>query len=85
MPSMAFADDEIKQSDENDYNKLFDGCDKVQKMQVAKRATANITNKFTKKQRAEMRQLCMKPKQYIHYIGKWDKLLNEIRKELKNV
>jgi hypothetical protein len=27
----------------------------------------------------------MKPKQYIHYIGKWDKLLNEIRKEIKNV
>lgn len=79
------SDYKIKQSDENDYNKLFDGCDKVQKMQVAKRATANITNKFTKKQRAEMRQLCMKPKQYIHYIGKWDKLLNEIRKELKNV
>ena len=45
------SDYKIKQSDENNYNKLFDGCDKVQKMQVAKRATANVTNKFTKKQR----------------------------------
>jgi hypothetical protein len=27
----------------------------------------------------------MKPKQYIHYIGKWDKLLDEIRKEIKDV
>ena len=54
-------------------------------MQVAKHATANITNKFTKKQKAEMKQLCMKPKQYIHYIGKWDKLLDEVRKEISNV
>ena len=54
-------------------------------MQIAKRATATITSKFTKKQKEEMRKLCMKPKQYIHYIGKWDKLLDEIRKEIKNV
>lgn len=54
-------------------------------MQIAKRATATITSKFTKKQKEEMRKLCMKPKQYIHYIGKWDKLLDEIRKEIKDV
>ena len=64
---------------------LFNNLDKTQKMQVAKHATANITNKFTKKQKVEMKQLCMKPKQYIHYIGKWDKLLDEIRKEINNV
>ena len=75
----------INKSDEEAYNILFDNLNKTQKMQVAKRATATITNKFTKKQRAEMKQLCMKPKQYIHYIGKWDKLLDAVRKEINNV
>lgn len=75
----------IDETDEKEYNKLFNGLDKTQKMQIAKRATANITSKFTKKNKAEMRKLCMKPKQYIHYIGKWNKLLDEIRKEIKNV
>ena len=75
----------INSKDEKEYNKLFNGLEKTQKMQIAKRATATITSKFTKKQKEEMRKLCMKPKQYIHYIGKWDKLLDEIRKEIKNV
>ena len=75
----------INKNDEKEYDKLFDNLDKTQKMQVAKRATATITSKFTKKQRAEMKQLCMKPKQYIHYIGKWDKLIDEVKKEIKNV
>lgn len=75
----------IKATDEKEYNTLLNNLTKVQKMQITKRATATISNKFTKKQKEEMRKLCMKPKQYIHYIGKWDKLLNEIRKEIKNV
>ena len=75
----------INKSDEEAYNILFDNLNKTQKMQVSKRATATITSKFTKKQMAEMKQLCMKPKQYIHYIGKWDKLLDAVRKEINNV
>lgn len=75
----------INKKDEEEYNALLKDFDKQQKLLITKRATNNITSKFTKKQKAEMRQLCMKPKQYIHYIGKWDKLLNEIRKEMKNV
>ena len=31
-----------------------------------------------------MKQLNMKPKQYIHYKGLWDKLLKELEKEIKN-
>lgn len=75
----------INKKDEEEYNTLLKDLNKQQKLLITKRATNNITSKFTKKQKAEMRQLCMKPKQYIHYIGKWDKLLNEIRKEIKNV
>jgi hypothetical protein len=75
----------INKKDEEEYNTLLKDLNKQQKLLITKRATNNITSKFTKKQKAEMRQLCMKPKQYIHYIGKWDKLLNEIRKEMKNV
>lgn len=75
----------INKKDEEEYNTLLKDLDKQQKLLITKRATNNITSKFTKKQKTEMRQLCMKPKQYIHYIGKWDKLLNEIRKEMKNV
>lgn len=75
----------INKKDEEEYNTLLKNLDKQQKLLITKRATNNITSKFTKKQKAEIRQLCMKPKQYIHYIGKWDKLLNEIRKEIKNV
>ena len=54
-------------------------------MSIAKKSVNTISEKLTKKQKAEMKKLNMKPKQYIHYIGKWDKLLNEIRKEIKNV
>lgn len=75
----------INKKDEEEYNTLLKDLNKQQKLLITKRATNNITSKFTKKQKTEMRQLCMKPKQYIHYIGKWDKLLNEIRKEIKNV
>jgi hypothetical protein len=75
----------INKKDEEEYNTLLKDLNKQQKLLITKRATNNITSKFTKKQKAEMRQLCIKPKQYIHYIGKWDKLLNEIRKEMKNV
>ena len=75
----------INKKDEEEYNTLLKNLKKKQKLLITKRATNNITSKFTKKQKAEIRQLCMKPKQYIHYIGKWDKLLNEIRKEIKNV
>lgn len=75
----------INKKDEEEYNTLLKDLNKQQKLLITKRATNNITSKFTKKQKTEMRQLCMKPKQYIHYIGKWDKLLNEIRKEITNV
>ena len=75
----------IDKKDEEAYNNLFINLDKTQKMQIAKRATATVTSKFTKKQRAEMKQLCMKPKQYIHYIDKWDKLMDEVKKEIENV
>lgn len=75
----------INKNDEKEYNALFNHLSKTQKMQVAKRATATITSKLTKKQKAEMKQLCMKPKQYIHYIGKWNKLIDEVKKEIKNV
>ena len=59
--------------------------EKQQKLIISKNAINTIISKLTKKQKAEMKQLGMKPKQYIHYLGKWDKLLNEIRKEIKNV
>lgn len=74
----------INSSDEKAYNDLFENLNKVTKLKISKMAIASLTNKFTKKQKAEMKKLCMKPKQYIHYIGKWDKLLDIIRKEITN-
>lgn len=70
----------INKDDEKDYNELMSKLTKSQKMIVAKKAVATLSNKFTKKQKMEMKKLNMKPKQYIHYIGKWDKLLSEMKK-----
>ena len=75
----------INKDDEARYNILFNNLNKTQKMQVARKSVNNIIEKFTKKQKTEMKTLCMKPKQYIHYIGKWDKLINEVRKEINNI
>lgn len=75
----------INKKDEEEYNQLFINLEKQQKLIISKNAINTIISKLTKKQKAEMKQLGMKPKQYIHYLGKWDKLLNEIRKEIKNV
>lgn len=75
----------IDKQDEERYNELMKNLEKGHKMIVAKKAVANITSKFTKKQKAEIKQLNMKPKQYIHYIGKWDKLLKEIKKEINAI
>ena len=75
----------IDKADEKRYNDLLINCDKTQKMLIAKRSVNTISEKLTKKQKAEMKKLNMKPKQYIHYIGKWDKLLDEVKKEIKNV
>ena len=74
----------IDKEDEEKCKVLLINCDKTQKMLIVKKAVKTITNKFTKKQNIEMKKLNMKPKQYIHYIGKWDKLLEEIKKETKN-
>ena len=75
----------INKNDEARYNILFNNLNKTQKMQIARKSVNNIIEKFTKKQKAEMKTLCMKPKQYIHYIGKWNKLINEVRKEINNI
>ena len=53
-------------------------------MLLAKKVVSQLTSKFTKKDITEMKQLGMKPKQYIHYKGMWDKLLNELQKEINN-
>lgn len=74
----------INEEDEEKYEELMSTIDKDQKRNIARKATANITNKLSKKNKAEMKQLGMKAKQYIHYKGMWDKLLKEIQKEIKN-
>lgn len=74
----------IDKEDEEKCKTLLINCDKTQKMLIVKKAVKTIANKFTKKQNIEMKKLNMKSKQYIHYIGKWDKLLEEIKKEIKN-
>lgn len=75
----------IPEEDEAKYNSLLPSdATAMDKAGITKRATQTIRAKFTKKQEAEMKKLCMKPKQYIHYIGKWDKLLKEVEKEVNN-
>lgn len=74
----------INKNDEQRYNNLFNNLEKTQKMQIARKSVNNVIDKLTKKQKAEMKSLCMKPKQYIHYIGKWDKLIAEVNKEIHN-
>lgn len=80
------SDYEINKADENKYKILFpNGMEPMQKAQVARMAVANIKNKFTKAQNAEMKKLSMKPRQYIHYIGKWDEFLKEVERSIKLV
>ena len=74
----------INKKDEEKYKTLLINYNKTQKMLIVKKSVKTITDKLTKKQKIEMKKLNMKPKQYIHYIGKWDKLLEEIKKEVKN-
>lgn len=75
----------IPAEDETKYKKLWpDNMETMIKAKIAKTAINNIKNKFTKKQFIEMKQLCMKPRQYIHYLGMWDKFLEEVRKEINN-
>ena len=75
---------EINKKDENQYLSLMNNLSKEEKMQVARRATGIIIDKLSKKDKAEMKKLGMKPKQYIHYKGMWDKLIQEITKEINN-
>lgn len=74
----------INKDDEDKYNSILSSLSKTEKMLLAKRAVSQLTSKFTKKNMTEMKQLGMKPKQYIHYKGMWDKLLNELQKEINN-
>lgn len=77
------SDYKIDEKDEKRYNDITSTLTKEQRMSVPRRAIANITNKLSKKDKKEMKQLNMKPKQYIHYKGLWDKLLKELEKEMK--
>lgn len=76
----------IKEEDEAKYKKLFpNNMDKMQKAMIAKNTLNAIKAKLNKEQLAEMKKLCMKPRQYIHYIGRWEEFLEEVRKEINNV
>lgn len=75
----------INEADEDKYKKLFPkDMEPMVKAKIARNTISAIKNKFTKKQEAEMKRLCMKPRQYIHYIGKWEELLKEVEKEINN-
>ena len=79
------SDYKIPIKDEEKYSDLLSGINQpFEKAKIVRTATQRIQSKFTKKQQEEMRKLCMKSKQYIHYIGKWEDLLNEIEKEMNN-
>lgn len=75
---------QITKEDEDKYLRLMNGLSKEKKMQIARKATNTLVDKFSKKNKAEMKKLGMKPKQYIHYKGMWDKLIQEITKEINN-
>lgn len=79
------SDYEIDEADIKKYEAIVAGLERTDKMLLAKRAMGNITSKFSKAKKAEMKKLGMKPKQYIHYIGLWDKMLEELEKEKVNV
>lgn len=80
------SDYKIPSKDENKYKELLPkNMDNIKKAQAVKKATKTIQSKFNKKQENEMKKLCMKPRQYIHYINMWEDWLTEISKELKNI
>lgn len=74
----------IDEEDEKKYNDIVSTLTKNEKLSVPRRAIGNITDKLSKKNKQEMKQLNMKPKQYLHYKGMWDKVLKELQKEIDN-
>lgn len=78
------SDYKINTEDEEKYNNITSALTKEQRMSIPRRAIANIVNKLSKKDKKEMKQLNMKPKQYIHYKGLWGKLLKELEREIEN-
>ena len=66
------------------YEEAVASLDKTQKMLIAKKVFSKMSSKMSKAKKAEMRKLGMKPKQYIHYIGKWDDMLKEVQEEIDN-
>lgn len=82
LPKSAYL---IPEEDEVKYKKLWpDNMEAMAKAKIARNAMGNIKDKFTKKQLAEMKRLCMKPRQYVHYLGMWDKFLEAVEKEINN-
>lgn len=76
----------IPEEDEAKYKALFPkDMEAIDKAQISNRSMKQMKEKFTKKQEAEMKRLCMKPRQYVHYLGKWGDLLKIVEKEINNV
>ena len=78
------SDYEIDEADLKKYEEAVASLDRTQKMLIAKSVFGKMTSKMSNAKKAEMRKLGMKPKQYIHYIGKWDDMLKEVQREINN-
>lgn len=77
------SDYEISEEDSKRYDDAVASLDRAQKMQIAKKVFNKLIGKLSKAKKTEMRKLGMKPKQYLHYIGSWDKVISEVEKEIE--
>lgn len=82
LPKSAYI---IPEEDEAKCKALFtSNMEPMEKARTTTRAIKVIRANFTNKQESEMKRLCMKPRQYIHYIGKWDEFLKILQEEINN-
>ena len=81
LPKSEYA---ISEENQKAYSEILNTAPKDKRISIGRKAIKNITDSFSNKKKKEMKNLGMKPKQYISYIGEWDKLLKELKKEIKN-
>ena len=74
----------ISKEDEKTYSDILNTVPKDKRLAISRVAMNNIVNSLSATKRKEMKALGMKAKQYINYIGAWDKLLKELKKEIDN-
>lgn len=79
---------EIPRKDLKRYNELIANLERVEKMHFSKSCSGAFLESISTKRfdaRKEMKDARLKPKEYIHSIGKWDNYLKFVEKKLAEV